>query len=765
MILIFLFSLIAHGLSAIPESPDCIQGTEIKLNVLPTRPNNADYTKKMDLSMVHKVAAGAAIPGNGTIVDLGSGSGKGSFDLAMLYTDAEVVGVDLMKDMIEAGRENYPAENLTFLQGNVVDPLFPPKSVSAFFASSTFHEVSSYNDYRIELVEIAIRRVAEALQDGGIFVLRDFVLPAQWKQMVYLDLLKTDGKTKGAPKNLSTSAFFKVFAKKFHSSQHKTTGMEYKQVDSPNQDFDRFYLNFRDAGEFQLHKDYRESFKSEVQEEYFFLTQNEMERIFIKNGLRVISSIPYYNPYLHRRRFAGKAIILSKGKRPLPLIATNIFLTGEKVSETQGTHLTEIVRHNKLSSKYVTIKHLRNKNTGMVMEVASRPNLTLDILPYKVDDNGSVNLLIRQNYPRPILTSEGTSSPIDQGRVFGYMMEPLAFILGAEKPKGEFLEDILLDRAHISPANISAVHSQIQTFPSPNLIDEIVDQVSVEVNAFSANIPATSSAAGLTSDGFIREIEATYALRGIQIGTINSARLESAIYSTLLRLGKALGRWIGDEFTLSEQSLNSKISLTTLNELLHRPLRRAFEILSSEDPARGKYLEVFESTYAEKHNNQLIATVNRQAVRPLSGKMNAAAVLPIFQSGGEIYIGVEDADLPTVQLHESHSNLIATPVFRVLNSVKDLDKLRLFTKNRLKSVFGVSTKNIYYLGSKYFSSSGLSAEAIYPMVAEIDVNKVRPDSILHWIKLSDALNGHTQIKHGPLLTLVYRLAHAQGLLK
>ena len=52
------------------------------------------YFAGMDKSMQQKVALTTAhFPARGKIADMGSGSGRGTFDLACLYSGLELVGV------------------------------------------------------------------------------------------------------------------------------------------------------------------------------------------------------------------------------------------------------------------------------------------------------------------------------------------------------------------------------------------------------------------------------------------------------------------------------------------------------------------------------------------------------------------------------------------------------------------------------------------------------------------------------------------------
>ena len=60
------------------------------------------YFAGMDSSMQQKVALTTAhFPVRGRIADMGSGSGRGTFDLASLYDGLELIGVDINPVSVE----------------------------------------------------------------------------------------------------------------------------------------------------------------------------------------------------------------------------------------------------------------------------------------------------------------------------------------------------------------------------------------------------------------------------------------------------------------------------------------------------------------------------------------------------------------------------------------------------------------------------------------------------------------------------------------
>lgn len=68
-------------------------------------------------------------------MDLGTGSGVAARDLALLFPDSHVIGVDLDEKMVNHAKEHYILPNLDFLLGNAEDSAFPANSLNAVFMS------------------------------------------------------------------------------------------------------------------------------------------------------------------------------------------------------------------------------------------------------------------------------------------------------------------------------------------------------------------------------------------------------------------------------------------------------------------------------------------------------------------------------------------------------------------------------------------------------------------------------------------------------
>ena len=136
------------------------------------------YLANMDAAMRQKVALTAAhLPCQGTIADMGMGSGSGSHALAALYPRLRVVGVDVNPTMVEVASQHYQLPNLGFRVGDIAEPCFGPASLDGIVNSSVLHHVTSYNGYDYQRASSTLEAQVKQLALGGTLVVRDFLAP------------------------------------------------------------------------------------------------------------------------------------------------------------------------------------------------------------------------------------------------------------------------------------------------------------------------------------------------------------------------------------------------------------------------------------------------------------------------------------------------------------------------------------------------------------------------------------------------------------
>src|SRR5262245_42360650 len=141
----------------------------------------ASYYAGMDATMRQKLAFVGAhflLDPGARIADMGCGSGSGTYQLALLNPQIRVIGVDINPEAVRIASEKYTLPNLSFVVGDVADPLFADDPLDGVLSSSTLHHVYTFNDYGRAAVRRAMASHMRCLREGGVFVLRDVVRPA-----------------------------------------------------------------------------------------------------------------------------------------------------------------------------------------------------------------------------------------------------------------------------------------------------------------------------------------------------------------------------------------------------------------------------------------------------------------------------------------------------------------------------------------------------------------------------------------------------------
>lgn len=720
------------------------------------------YIDAMEKSSLQK-AAFAAQARPGRIVDLGSGSGISARDLALLFPDSKIEGVDLDPHMTEHAAGAYPLPNLSFRTGNAETKVYRDNSLDTVFSSSTGHHLTSYGtgSFDITHVKNAMHSVYAQLKDGGLFILRDFVVPRGPGQ-VLIDLRSDDGQPEGSTVSLSTSALFKKFCHDFRSSQHPDGPAVYSIVSSDGK-WDRYQVSYRDAVEFILHKDYREHYDAEIKEEYTYMTQDQFEQSMREAGFRVLHSAYIYNGWIIENRFKGKFRLFDLNKQPLPMPPTNFAIVGQKVKPTEGATLRVVSSVPVQAPQYLRVQAMRDRKTGEIFDVVERPNETVDVLPY-FSKSGRVYVYGKQSFPRPILSTIREQDRLTGVRDDGYVMEPISFIRSAAEPSFQEIERQLEMRTGIRANEIlRGPGFRYKMYTSPGIANEQVETVAIQIRSRRITLAAPAeNYSGLSTSGVVRPLEATQILRSSQVAASLDSRLEAGVYNLLLDLKQSVGPWIGDEILLKEQSPRAFKVVSFDQVLSANNGERRFETV---EPNRfGQFLEVRSGTFEEvSGEGKIIAQTTREYVVPKNLGISVASAFPVARVNGEIYLGLERRHLPTVQINEGSSGLIAAPAWRLPKEITNFDQAVEFMSTRLNENFGLKAIQVQPLGSSYHPTPGLTPETKYPMMVEVDAETIGK-SKLEWVLLKDLINHRAQIKDGQLLVGALRLAHALGLL-
>src|SRR5262245_2097219 len=573
------------------------------------------YFAGMDSSMQQKVALTTAhFPVRGRIADMGSGSGRGTFDLASLYDGLELVGVDVNPISIERAHEKFQRPNLSYVVGDISQMVFPANSLDGILDSSVLHHVTSFNNFGVNRVLTTLDNQVAQLKPGGVIIIRDFVIP-DGPEQVFLDLPVTDG----------TAALFEVFTKEWRSSVNPDGPVPFSMLESPREGFARFQLALRAAAEFVLRKDYRADWTTEVLEEYTYLSQAQFEAAFRARGLRVVTSRPLWNPWIVRNRFEKKFYLSGLDDQPLPFPPTNYLIVGEKVDADEGVELCESRNEVLAAPKFLKLSAYRHRETNEVFELVERPHQTIDILPW-VDDDGQILVLAKKDFPRPLVNACADQVRLAGASLSGYITEPISAIVEGP-PSREAVIDILRERANLTEADVISIGEPHSYYTSPGGINELVMACLVQVRpqqSFNASFPNYTP---FRSAGAVRELDAQQVLRASHVGGMFDARLEINIYRLLHELHKPRGPWIGAPIKLTEQA----VEIDSAADVLSPTPRSVFEVC--ELPAEPRFLSIREGTFLERtRSGEVISEVQFEYVVPQKQSLSTVTVVPVVKT-------------------------------------------------------------------------------------------------------------------------------------
>ena len=721
-----------------------------------------EYFAGMDASMQQKIALTTAhFPSRGRIADMGSGSGSGTFDLAGLYHDLQIVGVDINPVTVEYSRNHYKAENLTFTVGDIAENVFPENSLDGILDSSVLHHVTSFNNFDIAQITKTLANQVAQLKQGGVLIIRDFVIPDEADRNVFLDLSNNDGKDSGELPELSTAALFEIFARDFRSCLNMNSAVKFNKLASPKPNFTRFETTLKTAAEFVLRKDYRNHWSPELLEEYCYFSQADFEKEFRANNLRIVVSMPLWNPWIVENRFVGKFHLSDLQENSLTFPPTNYLIVGEKVSANDGVQLSE--RHQAVATgsfsdkSFLNLKSYRHKETNQIYELAERPNQTIDILPWFETENGQIFVLAKKDFPRPIVNAQNERKNLNRANYSGYLTEPISAISNFKFQISDWRKTIckiLEERANLPENEILETSEQQFYFTSAGGIDERVESFLVKIAEFDKEPQEIENYTRFQSAGFVRELDALQVLRASHVGGMFDARLEINIYRLLRKLNRSASAWIGATISPTIQNFSGKIETNFEIEK-----RAVFEEIKS---AENNFLQLCKSEFVETDSvNIEISRAEFEYVVPRFLSKNTVAAIPFIKTENAIFVGIEFRDLPAPQRFSGNSSLACIPAWRLPFSIEHKFDLENFLREKFPQDFNVQFKNYWELGGSYFTSAGITPEIVYPAAIQLDAESLG-ETDLKFFELKYLFENTNKIQDAHLLILLNRLGHALG---
>lgn len=704
------------------------------------------YFSDMDKTMQQKLAFTAAhflLCPKAVIADMGCGSGLGSYQMAQLNPDVTIIGIDINPETVRLARENYRLPNLRFETGDVEkpDPAFGP--FDGILNSSVLHHVYSFNDYSKANVVNALQSQMTLLKTGGMMVIRDFCAEKD-DSYVQLEISgQSGGDTLAAMSDAELLTLFSETAQALRPAQSR--GFFLEEVSCARAGFRRFRLSAKWANEFILRKDYRHDWADEVLEEYSWWTGEDYRRELSALGGRVVYAAPFWNDWIIENRYRDKVFLYDEQGAELPWPPTNFIAVVEKVSDGESLSLKECAIA-KGKKGFLKIQTWQREEGGTLYDMASRAGLVTDCLPYRRGGDGRLFVYAKHGYPRPLMnTIPRGSARLDGKKWSGHALEPIAVVT----EDGDFMNR-LSERTGLDRGIFCAAEQALRYYPSPGMLDEIVDSVFVPVREDRADytFPLPREAAGFTSSGEVRMYPAQDLLRAAHVGILPEARLEMNVYWLLRCLGMRPDQWIGERIALHP---SSGIAARKMREWACGGAVAPYHVAEKS----AGYLQHFRSTFGDFTRTARLAQQEFEFILPAGASANVVTVLPlILNRDGEVCAGLEKRFLPAPQVREASAEIYVLPSFRLPFSVDTMDKARHFIAQKLSQ----SQDSVSKLGEGYFSSLGLTPERVHPFVLSL-----RDDQSFHstltFVRCRELFHAAHELRDAHLLISLFRAVH------
>ncbi len=278
------------------------------------------YSAGMDASLAVKIEDICPHVKSGRIVDKGCGTGTLLIHLSTLFSDSDIIGMDLSSELLRTSEgQHYPYHNVAVVRGNIIEQRFPTGSLSTVILSSVMHEVYSYNGYDRNQVRRTLSNTRKELELGGRIIIRDGIKPSgTGKVWMRLDE--------------ETEPRFRRFAREF-KNKSPNPGVEFSEHTIEGVTW--FYLGLHEANEFLSKKDYLANWEMEVNEEFGVFTSEEWKHELAHHGYRVVVCNSYLNPWILEHRYKAHAWLhADDGGKPgvaVPYPDTTAVLVAEAV--------------------------------------------------------------------------------------------------------------------------------------------------------------------------------------------------------------------------------------------------------------------------------------------------------------------------------------------------------------------------------------------------------------------------------------------------
>ena len=650
------------------------------------------------------------------VVDMGCQDGVLTYTMAAMAPHIRFIGLDKSKRHISKAREIYNLHNLEYKIGDVTTDVFEPESVDAIINSFVLHEVYSASRYNERIVSDTLRRQFRILKKGGAMFIQDYARPPQG-EFVLMEM--PDVPSSGDDlASLSEPDLLVWYSR--HARPRQDPGCAGFFLEELPPRFPRtrlFRLPHKWAYEFIMRKDDRQHWETALPMEFTFFTMPEFRRELRSLGMRVQYSGPYWDDEYIEKHIDKNVRLYQDNGTPMGPPASCFIALSYKLSERKSLNFEER-RPEAAKGGSLRLSAVRDQRTGRIADIVSRDKEISEIIPYRVDEDGSLKVYLHDGVAKTISNAVPRSGlNIDERRWSGHMVEQLAvnttMMMEIEEPDVKnsalFARNVLSLRSEDG----AVLERGADYYPSPDYIDERIHTFYLKVVKSKAPVIPRNVIGHddkFQAKGVLREFDAQQILNAITVGLIPNARLELQILSLFQRLNITAENWTQKKIKLEAGAISgSKALRKHLNQFVNQG-KRFRDIKGTAGQIRAVH-----STFVEE--GQARGTITGLSAQDVDfvifddKTINTAVILPLTSDARkEVHAGFLLDQLPVPERREGNGLTASAITFNLPPEVTNMKLAKKFIADK----FSVTPEMVIKMGECYFSHLDVTPQKIYP---------------------------------------------------
>lgn len=651
------------------------------------------------------------------IVDMGCNTGELTYAMAVLFPKLRFIGVDKSKRNITQAKEKYKVHNLEFRLGDISSDLFEPESIDAIINSFILHQVFSDSRYNERIISDTLRKQFSMLKQSGMMFIRDFAKPTQVDELILMEMHDIESESEELSK-MSEPDLLVWYSEHARPKQNPGCGGFFLEELAPRFPKTRlFRLPYKWAYEFIMRKDSREKWENNLPFEYTYFTVPEFRNELRSLGARVEYSAPHWDDDFIRKHFMGRFRLLQLNGDQLGDPPTSFIAVARKMPER--TSLSILERRISHEEGKLKVRAVRDEKSGEVIDIVSRGIETAEIIPYRITDQGRLNIYLHEGIARGIVNTVNRSGINIDGREWsGHMIEPATVNYSHIKDMDTFTPENSAAFAKnflgLTAAKDAVITAGASYFPDPSYIDEKVNTYCIKVEEAGIHLPVTDKilqhSTHFQAKGIIKEFSAQQVLDAVAVGLIPNARLELQILGLMQLLKIKAENWISKEIAIGQGEITQKFQV---REFLRQVGARDDRF--KEIKGTAGQLRAVNSVFVEECHSQGgytgLSSENVDFVISDEKTINTAVILPITGSvRGDLHAGFLIKHMPVPQRHLGNGLTVTAPQINIPKEITNYRMLKQFIAEK----FGVTTDMVLKLGESYFSHIGMTPQRIHP---------------------------------------------------